>query len=106
MTVANPIIKPSKQALLELVGNAVFIKSFQYREWSPSYDSGFYFIDSVIFHHSDQIEIGVSLLHDEDQDPIEAKDSLHIDYFSLDALSIDFSTLIDIKIARKLAHTT
>lgn len=105
MTVANLITKPSKQALLELVGNAVFINSFQYREWSPSYDSGYYFIDSVIFHHSEQIEVGVSLLHDEGRDPISHKDDCHIDYFPLGELNIDFSTMTNLAGALKLAQS-
>jgi hypothetical protein len=83
----------------------VFINSFQYREWSPSYDSGFYFIDSVIFHHSDQIEVGVSLLHDEGHDPIAHKDDCHIDYFPLVELDIDFSTIADLNSALKLAES-
>lgn len=105
MTTLNSITKPSKQILLDSIGKAVFIKSFQFREWSPSYESGYYFIDSVIFHHSEQIEVGVSLLHDEGRDPISHKDDCHIDYFPLGELEIDFSTLSDLKSAITLAQS-
>jgi hypothetical protein len=106
MTVLNPNTKPSKHTLLDLVGNAVFIKSFQCREWSPTYESGYYFIDSVIFHHSDQIEIGISLLHDEDRNPIAHKDDCHIDYFPLGELSIDLSTMTNLQNATRLAQSS
>lgn len=90
MTIANPITKPSNQTLLNLVGKPVFISSFREPEGYFQRAPGYYFIDSVIFHFHEGVEIGVSEY--DSQKPIEQFDidDSHISYFHIDDLELAY----------------
>ena len=88
MTALNPITNPSKQALLDLVGKPIFINRFNEPEGYFPREAGYYFIDSVIFHFNNSIEIGVSEF--DPSIPIEKIniDDSHISYYHIDDLEL------------------
>lgn len=88
MTISNATIKPRKDFLLNIVGQHVYINRFEVNEWNPLIPSGNYFIDSIIFHHSGQVEVGVSEYRDGQLNGEFDLDDCHIDYFDLDKLDI------------------
>ncbi len=88
MTALNPITNPSKQALLDLVGKPIFINRFNEPVGYFHLESGYYFVDSVIFHFNDSVEIGVSEY--DPSIPIEqfSIDDSHISYYHIDDLEL------------------
>lgn len=89
MTALNIITKNDKIALLSLVGTPVHISTFKQPEGYYPLPAGIYFIDSIIFHHPDSVEVGVS-----EYDPSIPLsefdiDKSHISYFNLDDVEIE-----------------
>lgn len=89
MTTLNFTTKTDKSALLEMVGKPIFINDFYRPEGYLPMPPGYYFIDAVIFHYYDNIELGISkydsLISPEQFD----LDTAHLGYFSLHDLSIE-----------------
>lgn len=88
MTALNAITNLSKQALLDLVGKPIYIHRFNEPEGYFPRKAGYYFIDSVIFHFGDSVEIGVSEY--DPSIPIEQFniDDSHISYYHIDDLEL------------------
>jgi hypothetical protein len=88
MTTVNRNTKFEKSTLLALIGKPIFIKSFNEPEDYFPTRAGNYFVDSVIFHYNDHVEIGISEYNPET--PIEDFDidESHIGFYSLEDLDI------------------
>lgn len=88
MTAINTITKTDKATLLSIVGKPVHVSSFRQPEGYYPLPSGRYFIDSVIFHHPDSVEVGISEY--DPAIPLEDFDidKAHISYFNLDDVDI------------------
>jgi len=92
MTNLNINTELDKSLLVGIVGKAVYISSFLGDQLYKR-ASGHYFIDSIIFHNSENIEIGVCEY--DIKKPIESVnvDESHIGYFHLDELEMQLLPL-------------
>jgi hypothetical protein len=91
MTTLNTNTKIEKSVLMDMIGKPVLIKSFkQPQEYFPM-KSGFYFIDSVIFHYNDHVELGISEYNPETTIKDFDIDKSHIGFYSLEELDISIS---------------
>ncbi len=88
MTNMNINTTQKKSILIEMIGKPVFIKSFRQPEGYFPMQSGHYFVDSVIFHFNDHIEVGISEY--DPQTPIKDFDidKSHIGFYGLEDLEI------------------
>ncbi len=88
MTTMNVNTKFDKPTLMGMIGKAIFINGFNEPiEYFPN-KSGYYFIDSVIFHHDNHVEIGVS----------EYEPNMSLKDFDIDKSHIGFYNLEDLDI--------